>query len=160
MRALMSARLDGMTPAKNEWARDASNECVNCQFPTSNFQSTLGRSTLSSLGVGEYLDSACTVLQSADEARGRACDGLSRIAGDVTSRGSPRITADLRGSWDAGERAHLRSASGRARALRGCGWEPGTGTSRRSEAVRFVPVPGSHPRHAGWQPACTTAGDP
>jgi hypothetical protein len=41
-----------------------------------------------------YLDSACTVLQSADEARGRACDGLSRIAGDVTSRGSTRIAAD------------------------------------------------------------------
>ena len=50
----MSARLDVMTPAKNEWARDASNECVNSQFPTSNFQSTLSRSTLSSLGVGDW----------------------------------------------------------------------------------------------------------
>ena len=78
----------------------------------------------------------------------------------TAGRHESRIDADLRGSCDAGERANLRSASGRARALRGCGREPGTGTSRRRAAGRFVPVPGSRSRHAGLQPACTTAGDP
>ena len=62
-----------------------------------------------------------------------------------------RIDADLRGSCDAGERAYLRSASGRARALRGCERETGTRTSRRREAGRFARVPVSRSRHAGLQ---------
>jgi hypothetical protein len=85
--------------------------------------------------------------------------GSWRTAG----RHESRIDADLRGSCDAGERANLRSASGRARALRGCERESGTGTSRRRGQAGLclsrVPVHDT-PACSSLQPACTTAGDP